>query len=197
MESGFLPMRDERIRLAKSVDVGETYPYRWDLFGDPLPAHVVDPRPFVVGDAVMRFCSHIGFFRPSGECGKCSFYYGKLNPVPRKWKGGYVKKPTLAVDVGGKSLPVRDDVFVKKYPSLMEHMTDEQWDDGSARKPSTFTVFIEQGLFKVALNDKSLERSLYMSGDSLAECLASIEKALKADAGDWRPWTVKTSRRRS
>lgn len=77
-------------------------------------------------------------------------------------------------------------------PNLWDHMTAVSYDDGSPREVSTLTVFVEGRIVKVCLNDRAVSRSLFTSGASIKECLESVEKALRSDAGaDWRPWKTK------
>lgn len=80
---------------------------------------------------------------------------------------------------------------MKRHPTLVEYLSCSAWDDGSERERSTLSVFIEEGRVKVCLNDREFERSLYASGDTLAGVLAALEKALAADACEWRMWKGK------
>lgn len=83
-----------------------------------------------------------------------------------------------------------------QYPLLIEHITDEEWDDGTSRERSTITIICEGGLMKVSLNDRELERSLWRSGMTLQEALGSLEKALGSSKADWRPWPGRKGRQK-
>ncbi len=178
----------ERIELARRVKSDQVYPYRWDLHGGDLPDHVKDPRAIIVGGAVIEYCRHIRFFRPRGQCSKCKSDYLLRNPKPRIWRGEYVKKPTIANDAAGKPVELKDNEFVKKWPTVLSYLSDDTWDNGDTRKTSTLTLFIEESAFKIALNDRDLEQSVYLTGESLRDVLDATEKCLRSNTADWRPW---------
>jgi len=78
-----------------------------------------------------------------------------------------------------------------KHPAIVEYLTCEHDDDGNARLRSTLAVFVEEDTWKVVLNDKQNERSLFVSGASLVDALDALELLLRAGQGEWRaqkPW---------
>jgi len=82
-----------------------------------------------------------------------------------------------------------------KCASLVEHLAHDAWDDGQVRQRSTITLFIEDGLFKLCLNDREAESSLFVTADSFDECIKKLEKKLNgSEAPDWRPWKKKKGR---
>lgn len=87
---------------------------------------------------------------------------------------------------GVASCPDAD--LVKRYPNLIEYLTVTEFEDGSSRERSVLSVFVEDGRVKVCLNDKELERSGYVSGDTLTGVLVALEKALATEGLEWRPW---------
>lgn len=99
-----------------------------------------------------------------------------------------MKKPPLETTSAGTSVPLSDEGFMKKHPVLYEYLTDVKWDDGTAREPSTLSLFVEDGRFKAALNDKAMRRSLYVSGDRFQDAILALEKALTGQTPDWRVW---------
>lgn len=78
-----------------------------------------------------------------------------------------------------------------KLPILWEYLQAEVYEDGQKRTPSTLTVFVEGRVVKLALNDKDVERSLYVSGETVEESLRALEKHLGLDKPDWRRWAKK------
>lgn len=68
----------------------------------------------------------------------------------------------------------------------MAYLCDTSWDDGSARETTTVLVFVEAGAFKVAINDRALARSAFLSADSLLGLLDAAELALREEELDWR-----------
>lgn len=85
--------------------------------------------------------------------------------------------------------------FGKQFPTLFEYLTHEKWDDGKPRDTSTVSLFIEGGVFKLALNDKDLSRSLYVSASSYADVWVALETALNDSLADWRPWGRHTKKK--
>lgn len=83
---------------------------------------------------------------------------------------------------------VGEDGFAKKHPLLLSYLQDVSYDDGSSREPSSMSVFVEDGLFKIALNDRDLKRSAYVSADTLSGCMAALEAQLGKGVADWRAW---------
>jgi len=77
-------------------------------------------------------------------------------------------------------------VFAERRPALAEYLTLTKYPDGSDRIPSTMIVLIEAGRFKVCLSDRDLSRSLWITGDSLDSCLASLDEELQLGTADWR-----------
>lgn len=75
-----------------------------------------------------------------------------------------------------------------KYPAIWEYLTLLVWEGGKKRQPSTLSVFVEDGVIKVALNDRDLARSCYVSGASLEDALGALEKALESGEEGWRAW---------
>lgn len=82
-----------------------------------------------------------------------------------------------------------DEAFAKKYPTLAAYLTDTAYEDGSARRTATMTVFAEEGLFKASINDREQSRSAFMAADTFTGLLDRLEKGLQADRLDWRTWT--------
>lgn len=75
---------------------------------------------------------------------------------------------------------------IEGLPGLLEFLTITNYPDGSVRQRSTIGVFVEDGLVKVCLNDRDTSRTLWRSGQSLEDCLLSLEVALQEPGTDWR-----------
>jgi len=116
------------------------------------------------------------------------FFYRGENPY-KTWEYDPVKKPSEQPVSAGNGVVPTTCKLLSKHPLIWEFLCCTKWDDGSDRMPGTISMFAEDGQLKVALNDRSMERSLYVSGVSLDAILASLERKL-ADGSDhdWRAW---------
>jgi hypothetical protein len=77
-------------------------------------------------------------------------------------------------------------VWATAYPSLSEYVSSAVWEDGTPRETSTLLMFFEEGLFKMCLTDRALQRSLWSSGEEPADCWATLEVLLTEGRGEWR-----------
>lgn len=105
-----------------------------------------------------------------------------------------MKKPT-SDSPKGKGQAAADTKFAEKFPTILEYLTDAKWEDGTDREVSSVTVFVEDGYFKLALNDKDLRRSLYVTGETLEKALLALEKGLNGQTADWRAWNARTKKK--
>jgi hypothetical protein len=81
---------------------------------------------------------------------------------------------------------VKASKWALAHPSIWEMLTASEWPDGTPRKLSTVTVFVDEGCVKVSINDRAQGLVGFSSGASLEEALASLEAALAADRVEWR-----------
>jgi len=82
-----------------------------------------------------------------------------------------------------------------KHSEIMAFLTDVAYDDGTPRELSTISLFVEDGMFKAALNDKDMRRSLYVTAESMLGALGALEATLLRGGGDWRPWNKATKKK--
>lgn len=87
------------------------------------------------------------------------------------------------------------DPTLMGFPTVWEYLTLARYDDGSSRKLSALSVFVEDGSLKIALNDKDAQRSLYVAGMTLRDALEALEAKLSAGEGDWRAWGRATKKK--
>lgn len=95
--------------------------------------------------------------------------------------------------MGGDSWP--DEAFAKKYPQLVMWLTDDRWEDGTARELSSLSVKYQEGTVLMALNDQDGKRTLYKAAGSVAEGFQAVEKALQTGAAEWRAWNHRTKKK--
>lgn len=81
--------------------------------------------------------------------------------------------------------PVSSPGFVDLYPHLAEFLVKSR---GSGQTPSTGTVtlFLEQGRFKLCLNDRPRSRSTFVSGRTLYEALGAADAGIGSNRLKWR-----------
>lgn len=84
---------------------------------------------------------------------------------------------------------IPDDAWmVSNAPLVLEYLTTTRYDDGSPRETSTITVFVDEGVLKLSLNDRDNSASLYASGCTLQDAFLGLEKRVGDKSPDWRPW---------
>jgi len=119
------------------------------------------------------------------------FFRGPERSYPRTREIDLMQRPSPRVDVPGANCTALDGKFLAKYPSLAHHIGDDFWDDNTPRTRSTLTLYLEEGSFKAALNDKEADASVFRTGETLDAVLAALEKALASGTADWRSWGKK------
>jgi len=97
-----------------------------------------------------------------------------------------LNKPTPSVSGPGDPVPVVDPWLAEDFPFLWSYLADESYADGTPRKRSTLTVFVEDGLVKGCLNDRDNARSVFMSGEDLESLLAALEGQVQEKGCPWR-----------
>jgi len=84
------------------------------------------------------------------------------------------------------AIPPQDDAFLKALPLTHDFMTMLSYEDGTPRQLATLTVFVDDGSWKVWLNDRDNQRSLCVSGQGFQEALRMLEAALGSERPSWR-----------
>lgn len=96
-------------------------------------------------------------------------------------------------------LSVEADGSLKKLaPTLWEFLTHDKYDDGSDRVTGTCLLLKDDGVIKAWLNDKDVDKSCWISGDSWDGLLRAAEKALNDPGTAWRtnkPYTGKKGKK--
>lgn len=75
---------------------------------------------------------------------------------------------------------------LRHWPTLVEFIALDHFEDGSARAPGTVMLFVEGGRLKACFNDKAEGRVAFQVFDSLETILGELDKALASDDLDWR-----------
>jgi len=100
-----------------------------------------------------------------------------------------MKKPVKADPLVEKTAMVRidpDGILLRRAPMVLAMLTDDKWDDGSTRETSTLLLFVDADRLKACFKDRALERSVFVTGESLEAILDTLETGLETDALEWR-----------
>lgn len=76
--------------------------------------------------------------------------------------------------------------FSTRFMALFEYVSESAWPSGRPRQTSTLMMFVEDGLVKLCLHDRALQRSLWVSGDSWESALTGMEVQLSSGKCEWR-----------
>jgi len=100
-----------------------------------------------------------------------------------------MRKPVNDRPAGDSDATLRidtDGLLARRAPTVLQWLSDDRWDDGSTRQPSTLLVFAEDGCLKACLNDRDGSRSVFVTGGSLEGILDTLEAGLQEDSLPWR-----------
>lgn len=110
-----------------------------------------------------------------------------------------LRKP---VTVNGSSIGQSEKVGPGKvltgWPNVLDFLSMSTWDDGSSRTLGTIRIFVEEGRWKLALNDPGNGRYAFLSGETPEDVLSAADDGLGDDTLDWRaskPWPGKGQKR--
>ena len=79
-----------------------------------------------------------------------------------------------------------DTTFADHYPALLEYLSENRWEDGTARECATLTVFFEDGLFKCCLNDRANSRVAWCSSLLWDDLLEQLDHGIQEGKLAWR-----------
>lgn len=128
-----------------------------------------------------------------------SGHFGFIQPRKVRWYVPLSQKFRVTVSTDDRSRTVvalADDAFAQAYPTLSSFLTETEWEDGSTREAASVTLFIDDGLFKLALNDRDGERTAYVAKSMFKACWEALEKGLVGGSLDWRKWRTGITRKK-
>jgi hypothetical protein len=73
-----------------------------------------------------------------------------------------------------------------KFPTVEGFLCLLQDDEGKPRQTCTFTVVVEDGMFKGGLKDRDHQMSVWRSGETLEKLLEALETCLAEGTADWK-----------
>jgi hypothetical protein len=97
-----------------------------------------------------------------------------------------IPKPSDKSQSAGKAPSLVRDALAERLPSLIEFLTEPQYEDGSPRELPTLTLFAESGCLKAALNDRDGGRVAFVTAVSLEALFEALEEGLVFGNLDWR-----------
>ncbi len=97
--------------------------------------------------------------------------------------GRRVSRPTNPSET--KESSVSSPIFMEDWPDLYKFLQNSR---GSGQNPTTGTVtlFIENGRFKLCLNDRPNARSCFVTADTLTQALETADVGIRGDLLRWR-----------
>lgn len=98
----------------------------------------------------------------------------------------YLKAALAAAGKGSAGKEPSDPELAKRCPAVAEFMTSLTGPTGESRQTSTLTVFTDSDGWKVCLNERDAELSLWAVGTSLMGALEALEERLTAPVVEWR-----------
>lgn len=93
--------------------------------------------------------------------------------------------PPIGARVSRGYLAANDDEWRRTYPTLHDWLTLTGV-SGKDREVGTFTFFAQDGMFKMALNDKESGLVCFLSSKTVSGVLGVAEAGLKAGTLEWR-----------
>jgi len=77
-------------------------------------------------------------------------------------------------------------------PTLCSFLCDRQWADGSPRVAGSLLVFTESGAWKCCLLDKDSDQQAFLTAETFATLLETVDRALESNRVDWKKrWAPK------
>lgn len=81
-------------------------------------------------------------------------------------------------------------------PAIRDYLSLEKHDDGTPRDRATLLVFLEAGMVKVCLSDRSESASFWKAGQDVLDIVTAMEADLQAGRAEWRVTHAKGAKRR-
>jgi hypothetical protein len=100
--------------------------------------------------------------------------------------GRFAERRSVGAGAGSVyAYPARGEDLAS-YPTLVEFLTLDRFNDGTPRVPGTVMLFVEDGRLKVCFNDRQEQVVGFVCVDSLETLLDDLEKLLEGDRVEFR-----------
>lgn len=96
-----------------------------------------------------------------------------------------LKKRDAKTAAGGQPL-LAPGVFGEDHPCVWEFLTEARWPDGSPRVLGTITVFADEGVVKLCVNDRAQSLVAFVTASTLEGAFHALEEGMEDDRLDWR-----------
>lgn len=98
-----------------------------------------------------------------------------------------VKKEAESEGFAGPPAAPPAEGFADLWPEIAWQLQATRWGTGNgAREQGSLSIFPQDGLFKVALRERSLGQVVFLSGATVHEALTRLETALREHTLTWR-----------
>jgi hypothetical protein len=102
-----------------------------------------------------------------------------------------IQQAAVAKKVGRRTVPPSDPEFPTRWPALFAWMTFDFLPNGYQKQPSTVQVKVDNGDFRVTLQDQATEQALTALSATLEGCWDALERALVDPNAKWQVWQSK------
>jgi hypothetical protein len=123
----------------------------------------------------------VGGFNVKGHAG---YRKPKVRRVLSYWEI-HMKKPERRSDDADGAEPAKGSLLCH-LPNLWEFLITTRWEDGSKRDRPTLMVIIDGGSVKLWVNDRSLGRTAWFTGESLDAALGVADDQIGNESVPWR-----------
>lgn len=107
-----------------------------------------------------------------------------------------MKKPDPAAAAASSAAPAAaPGRFLAALPNLLEHLTVQQWEDGTPRQVGRLFIRAERGMWVADLKEPNLGYLLSVTTPDLDEVFPALEAALSAPVVPWQvdQWAARKS----
>lgn len=114
--------------------------------------------------------------------------------IPTDWETlamSLLRKSDMDGRAGSGPRPLTDPGFAGPYPLLWSFLTQNKWEDGSARQTSSVLMFSDDGVLKLMLRDRDAGLCLWVAAGTVMGLFDAVEAALGDPRADWRQDRVK------
>jgi hypothetical protein len=174
-------LRAERQRRKRPRGLRERRSLPLDL-GDCLEVYLVTTRHLDLLVCHHRFSGRVHFTRvlPAGV-------WAEVTGQQRlEIAMSFLKRPAKDTKSAEQGVQCPADIRLN-WPALGEYLFTEKYPDGVQRQRSTLTVMAGDAEgWKMVLNDRQENRSLWATGGTLEEAMMALEVALEAEHTPWR-----------